>query len=364
MKLLFVSQMTRYSRSVYTISKYVEVGRKLGHEVAVFGEQCAEFPSLPYSLDVKSFDFAIFVVHDPSDFPDLPYLAQLLDGVPRERRVLIDCCGRYNETIRVEHDFNHLEKMEGHQGWEWIEAFRAVAGLILQPALNPLPSDVKPFLFHGYDTAEVAHPDRSAEEAARSWAGSNGSGKPYGFVYVGNNWQRWSQMRPFLESIEPLKQELGPMCIAGWDWEQRPDWAVELGIQGSDVDPALLARLGVEVRPALPFDEVKELLGKARFSPIFHRPLFNHLGLVTNRTFQTFCADTIPVLMMPENMAQAIYGPAASVLRAGDGVAAHLREVCRQPEAYWSAVLKTREHLAQKHSFERRLEELRAILEG
>ena len=24
--------------------------------------------------------------------------------MPKERRVIIDCCGRYNETIRVDHD--------------------------------------------------------------------------------------------------------------------------------------------------------------------------------------------------------------------------------------------------------------------
>jgi hypothetical protein len=36
----------------------------------------------------------------------------------------------------------------------------------------------------------------------------------------------------------------------------------------------------------------------------------------------------------------------------------------RRPEPYWDAVLKTRTHLAREHSFERRLKELLAILEG
>src|SRR5262245_61114462 len=253
MKLLFVSELARFSRSVYTITKYVEAGKALGHEVAVFGERLADVPAVPCSLDVKAFDFAVFVIHDGSDFPDLPYLAQLLDGMPKERRVIIDCCGRHNDTIRVEHDFNHLEKMDGHQGWEWIEAFQAVSKKILQPTITPLRSDVGTFLFHGYDPAETVPLYRSPKEAAHAWAGGNGRTKPYGFIYVGNNWQRWTQVESFLKAIEPVR--LGRGCIAGWDWNRRPDWAIQLGIRGADVDPDLMARLGVETRDGVPFNE-------------------------------------------------------------------------------------------------------------
>src|SRR5690348_16386678 len=203
MKLLFTTELTRYARSTYTVAKYVEIGRALGHDIAIFGEKSADFPSLPYTLNVDKFDFVIFVVHIPSDFPDLPYLAQLLDRMPKNRRVIIDCLGRYNETIRVEHDFNHLEKLDGHQGWEWVEGFQAVASRILQPTLKPLRRDVQSFLFHGFDPAAIARPYATAAEAAQAWAG-NGTSKPYALAYVGNNWQRWTQMRGLLEQIAPL----------------------------------------------------------------------------------------------------------------------------------------------------------------
>jgi hypothetical protein len=363
-KLLVVSKLDRSARAVNTISKYVQVGKALGHEVAVFGERQSEPPSLEWSLDVKRFDFAVFVVYMPSDFPDLPYLAQLLDGIPKERRVIIDCGGRYNETIRVEHDFNHLEKMEGHQGWEWVEGFQAVSGRVLQPTRTPLRSDVGSFLFHGFDPAAVARPYRSPEEAARAWTGTNGRRKPYGVAYAGNNWQRWTQMRRFLEATEPLRQELGPVCLAGWDWDKRPDWAINLGVQGADVDPALLKRLGVETRAAIPFDKVIDFIGQARFCPVFQRPLFNHLGLVTNRTFETFCGDTVPLLMLPEEFVEATYGPAARPLAPGHDVAGRLRDMMRRPEAYWDAVLKVRAHLSEHHSYRQRFKELLAILEG
>src|SRR5690348_7778017 len=192
MKLLVISKLDRFARAASTITKYVQAGKALGHEVAVFGEQSSEFPSVPFSLDVTAFDYAVFVVYETKDFPDLPYLARLLDGMPRERRAVIDCCGRYNETIRVEHDFNHLEKLDSHQGWEWVEGFQAVTDKVLQPTLAPQRPDVRPFLFHGYDPAAVARPHGSAREAARAWSGDGEARKPYGAVYVGHNWQRWS----------------------------------------------------------------------------------------------------------------------------------------------------------------------------
>jgi hypothetical protein len=361
MRLLFATEPTRYARSTYTLAKYAEVGRALGHEVAVFGEKSADFPSLPFSLDVEKFDFAIFVIHVPSDFPDLPYLAQLLDRMPKDRRVIIDCLGRYNDTVRVEHDFNHLEKLDGHQGWEWIEGFQSVASRILQPTRKPLRGDVQPFLFHGFDPAAVVRPYATAAEAARAWAG-DGTGRPYGLAYVGNNWQRWTQVRKLLEEIEGLNGSLGRVALIGWDWGRRPDWAAQLGLEAVNVDLELFGRLGVETREAIPFNEVSEFLGQAKFSPVFHRPLFQKLGFVTNRTFETFCADTVPILMLDEETVRDIYGEAGLPLASEGHLRERLGDMIRHPEPYWDAVLKTRSHLAEHHSYQRRFEELVNIL--
>jgi hypothetical protein len=364
MKLLLVSKLDRSARAINTIANYVRAGTALGHDVVVFGEKNHDDRALPTSLNVKEFDFAIFVVYMPWDFPDLPYLAQLLDGMPKERRVIIDCCGRYNDTIRVEHDFNHLEKVDQHQGWEWLEGFRAVSDRILQPTRRPLRDDVQPFLFHGYDPGSIVRPYGSTRQAADSWSTQNGRRKPYGVTYVGTNWQRWSQMRRLLEALEPLREELGAIRLIGWDWDKRPDWAVQLGIQGVDVDPVLLGRLGVETRAAVTYDQVRESMSQALFTPVIQRPLFNHLGLVTNRVFETFCADTLPLLFLPEELIESVYGATARQLAITDDVAPRIRDMLRQPEKYWEAVLHVRRHLAQHHSYERRFEELLAILEG
>ena len=110
-----------------------------------------------------------------------------------------------------------------------------------------------------------------------------------------------------------------------------------------------------------PFDEVVGLLGQARFAPVFHRPLFRHLGFVTNRTFETFYADSLPVLMLPRDFVAALYGEAALTLVPGEDIAAHLRDALARPEIYWDALLKTRDHLARHHSYAARFQELEKL---
>ena len=364
MKLLIVSRFDRSARAINTIVNYVRAGKALGHEVALFSGPIGGLPDVPASRDPEAFDYVMFVVYETQDFPDLPYLAHLLDRVPRERRIIVDCTGRYNETIHVEHDFNHLEKMDNHMGWEWIDGFGSVAKTILQPTLAPLRADVRGFLFHGFDPAAVECRYHTAEEAARSWAGRTAEPKPYGMVYVGNNWQRWSQMRCLLQAIEPIQQSIGPICLTGWAWDYRPDWAAELGVQGIDTDAEMLQEMGVELKGNIPFDQVIPFVSQAQLCPVIHRPLFNHLGMVTNRTFETFCSDTVPLLMLPDQMIESVYGPAARLLAVGEDVAGHVQDILGQPEAYWDAILKTRAYLADHHSFQRRLQELLTILDS
>ncbi|MCE9533150.1 MAG: hypothetical protein K8T89_18785 [Planctomycetes bacterium] len=361
MKLLLVSQAISTVRSVAAIHKYVAVGRALGHEVAVFGEANADLPALPFTTDLSGVDLALFIIQVPSDFPDMPLLARLLDGVPRERRIVVDLWGRFNETIRVDHDFNHLEKLDGHLGWEWVEAFQAVTDTVLQPTLAPLRADVKSFLFHGFDPNAVARKFENAQEAANAWRAASPTEKPYGVMYIGNNWQRWEQIRQFLEQYASVRGEVGRAALFGWDWDQRPEWAVQQGIAGVDTDPAFLAQFEVETQKAVRFDKVIGLLGKARFAPVFHRPLFRQLGFVTNRTFETFCADSLPVLLLPRDFVKAVYGSAALTLVPRDDVGAHMKDALNQPEKYWDAVLQTRAYLAQQHSFERRFQELETV---
>ena len=169
MKLLLVNAVDPWTRSVSTVHRYVAAGRALGHEVAIYGPPHPELAPLPFTTDLGGVDLALFVVQVPTDFPDMPHLARILDGLPRERRMVVDLWGRFNDTILLEHDFNHLEKLDGHPGWEWQEALRAISDTILQPTLAPLRPEVRSFLFHGYDPGSVAKPYKTAREAAAAW---------------------------------------------------------------------------------------------------------------------------------------------------------------------------------------------------
>ena len=364
MKLLIVSRFDRAARAINTIVNYVRAGRAHGHHIALFSDPIGDLPDVPTSRDPKAFDYVMFVVYETPDFPDLPYLAHLLDAVPRERRIVVDCTGRYNDTIQVEHDFNHLERMDNHMGWEWIDGFDSVAATILQPTLTPRRAEARSFLFHGFNPEAIEQPSATADEAARRWMGRDGTPKKYGMVYVGNNWQRWSQMRPLIEAIDSMKKRIGSILLSGWAWDYRPDWAAELGIDGIDTDAAMLYERGVEVWGNISFDQVIPVVSQGRFSPIVHRPLFNHLGLVTNRTFETFCSDTVPLLMLPEPLVASTYGQAACALTVTGDLVGHIENVLERPEFYWDAILKTRAHLAAHHSFPERLTQLSAILQG
>jgi hypothetical protein len=356
MRILLVVSVDPWTRSVSTVHKYAAAAKAQGHEVVVFGPAHWELPTLSFTTDLSEIDLALFVMQVPSDLPDMPYLATLLDNLPRERRMLVDMWGRFNDTIRLEHDFNHLEKMDGHQGWEWEDAMSAVSDVIVQPTFSPLRPQVGSFLFHGFDPDSVLKPHATARQAAAAW-----KEREYGALYVGSNWQRWEQVRRFLESYQAVKARAGKACLVGWDWDERPQWAEKLGIKGVDTDKAFLEGVGVETRSGVRFSEVVELLGKARFAPIFHRPLFRHLRLVTNRTFETFYADAIPVLMLPRDFVASIYGEAGLALVPGDDVAAFLDDALTRPEFYWDAVLQVRGHLARHHSYAQRLGELAAL---
>ena len=75
--------------------------------------------------------------------------------------MVVDLWGRFNDTIRVEHDFNHLEKLDGHLGWEWEEAI--AGGLRHDPAADAGSAARRTcgsFLFHGYDPGSVVKPLR------------------------------------------------------------------------------------------------------------------------------------------------------------------------------------------------------------
>jgi hypothetical protein len=165
-------------------------------------------------------------------------------------------------------------------------------------------------------------------------------------------------VRQIVSSVGPVRQEIGRIRLTGWDWGSRPQWAADLNLKGVDVDASLFSAFDVETEDAVPYDRVIARMSEAAFNPVLHRPLFNELGLVTNRTFETFCADTVPMLFLPEPLVGQVYGTDAQQLRVTGDPVVFMESVRSNPLPYWDAVLKTRRHLTDHHSYEQRFNEL------
>jgi hypothetical protein len=312
--------------------------------VVLFGKP-GKASAFNYTTDVSSADAAIFIFEFTTElqYGDLLDWNRLLARIPRKRRLVIDCDGKYNDAIHVTGDINHAEAVLSR---EWLEICDSISDTILQPTHHPLRPNVRPFFFHGYDL---------------SWEiPLNFSDKEFGMVYVGNNWFRWRGLERVLRTIEPVRKCVGRMAIVGNGWDRPAPWAkTVLPEDAYRNDPALLRRLGIEVVPPIRFDEVIGWMSRGLFSPVIYRPLFDHLNLVTCRTFETPAANTIPLFCQKPDFISDVYGPVGLELmlpeqRSEDKIA----DLFERRQHYLEVVLELRHVLAQRYSYAARVKEL------
>jgi hypothetical protein len=348
MRLLFVCYALHHQGSAQDIYNYTQVARELGHEVVLYAPE--GIPTcLTCSSDVASAD-ALVVVLETNLF--LHYgahlsLVRLLTQVPRHRRVIIDCDGKYNAAIRVRGDYNHQSPSHSRC---WIRLVNSLSDKICQASLQPREKNVRSFLFHGYNPA---------------WERPDGSGKTYSMVYVGNNWFRWLPMERLLRALEPIRERLSRICLVGHGWDSTAWWSQSnLREDAYRTDPEYLRKLRVEVAPPTSFAEAIEWMSCAVFNPVIYRPLFNRLQMVTCRTFETPAAATIPLFEQDEEYVRAVYGARAVELMLGRNLRDKILDVLERPDYYAATVTEVRKHLAAKHSYRLRLEELLEIIRG
>ena len=348
MRLMFIHHVLEDRGSAQDMFHYVRVAKTLGHEVVLFGA-----PGRPsafnYTTDVSSVDAAIFIFEFTTElqYGDLLAWTRLLSRIPRSRRVVIDCDGKYNDTIHVTGDINHAD---AERSREWLEICDSISDIILQPTYHPLRPNVRPFFFHGYD---------------RSWeVPLDFDRKEFGMVYVGNNWFRWRGIERVLRTVEPVIQRVGRMALVGNGWDSPAPWAKPVLPEDAYLyDPDYLRRLGVEVIPPVRFDEVIGWMSRGLFSPVIYRPLFDHLNLVTCRTFETPAANTIPLFCQKGDFVADVYGPAGLELvlpeyRPEDKIT----DLFERRQHYLQVVRELRHVLAQRYSYAARIKELLEVL--
>jgi Glycosyl transferases group 1 len=350
MRLMFVHHVIEDRGSAQDMYNYAQVARALGHEVALYGPPNGA-SAFNYSLDIGSADGVIFIFEWTTQlqYGDNIDLLRLVGGVPRRRRVVIDCDGKYNDAISVVGDVNHPDTTASQR---WVAVCDSLSDKIYQPTLHPLRPNVRPFFFHAYNPA---------------WEVPLGCGaKAYGLVYVGNNWFRWRPLQRVLRGVEPIREQVGRIGLVGNGWGVPPPWANATLIEDAYyTDPAYLRELGVEVLPPVRFDQVIAHMGKGRFSPVIYRPLFDHLRLVTCRTFETPAANTLPLFAQEAADVVEIYGGgAAELVLPAHQPEEKILDLLRRPGYYAAIVQAIRRHLAKQHSYEVRLRELIDIVES
>jgi Glycosyl transferases group 1 len=349
MRFMFVYHVSKTAGSAQDIHNYSRVATELGHEVVIYGPE-RKSSVLRYSLDVESADVVVFILewwyrlHHGGHLN----LVRLIGKSARKRRIVVDCDGLYNDVIQVGGDYNHPHAVASQ---ERIALCDALADTICQPTYHPLRRNVRSFFFHGY-SPEWEQP-------------LNFQGKEYGMFYVGNNWFRWRAMSQVLRAIEPIRQQVGRVGIVGYGWDGRVDWlAPPLRDDAYKTDLAYLKKLNVEIMPAVKVNQVIETMSRGILGPVLLRPLFNRLGLVTCRTFETLAANTIPLFDMDEAQAIETYGPSAAELVLNQDATAKIEDVLRRPQDYAPLVADIRRRLAEKHSYAARFQELIDLAKG
>ncbi len=347
MRLIFVHYVYEDRGSAQDLHNYCEVAKALGHKVIIYGPPDAG--SFNYSLSVDDADAVIFIIEWTTALQhgDQIDWARLVGSIPRHRRVVIDCDGKYNDAISVVGDYNHPDAVQSRA---WTAICDSLSDKIYQPTLHPLRPNVQTFFFHAYNPAWETPLDFAAKE--------------YGMFYVGNNWFRWGPMRRVLESVEQIRTHVGRIGLIGYGWDSSPPWANPTIIEAAyQSDPGYLKRLNVEVRPSIRFDQVIEAMGLGMFTPVIYRPLFDHLQLVTCRTFETVAANTIPVFGLDAKFVEEIYGAAAlELVLPTERPEAKALDILQRPEHYAEIVRGLRQHLAEHHSYAARLRQLIEIV--
>lgn len=349
MRLMFVHYLYEDRGSAQDIHNYTLAARELGHEVALYGPRRNGSP-FNYSTDLSSIDAVIFIFEWTTDLQvgDHVDLVRLVSRVPRSRRVVIDCDGKYNDAIRVVGDYNHGTSEESRR---WIEVCDSLSDKVYQPTYHPLRPNVGTFFFHAYSPLweMPLEPD----------------GKEYGMFYVGHNWFRWRPMHRVLQAVEPIRQRVGRIGLVGHGWDSSPPWASPTIIKDAYYsDPGYLRKLEIEVMPPILFGEVIQNMSRGIFMPVIYRPLFNYLQLVTCRTFETLAANTIPLFSFAEAYVSELYGGRAQeLLMPAENPHEKILDILEKPRHYVEIVDDIRHRLRSKHSYHTRLQELIEIIE-
>jgi hypothetical protein len=356
MNILFVMEYRDNAGNTHAITNYIRVGAELGHRIAFYGPPQPEVVDgwyLPpemqnarFSTDLKAFDRVVYLFESKlKHVKRLPEVA-MLGTFPREHRYILDADGRFNPFTVVDgYDRSHKDEAERAL---WMEYYEALSDRIIKPTIAP-DSDarVTSLTFFGFSPEEVIKP-------------ADAPPKRYDILHVGHNWYRWKDMSEvLLPAFEQIRGEIGEIGFLGLWWDGVPEWAHAMGLEPAyRVDAERFRRLNIKVEPPVNYTDVVRTMSTGRINIFTQRPFLAHVKHLTLRYFEEFCADTIPLLMLKDDLAEAVYGPAGRELTLPGRAAEKILDALRRPHHYREVVEDARRYMMAHHSFRHRVEEL------
>lgn len=324
MKIAFVGNYQYSCGSSNALLGYIKAGKLLGHDVRVseFGyidETIRKIiPIAPRSWDVD----ILVIVYESYPFLSEVDLDQIRKHVPRSKILLIDP------------DSNYLT-LEPYK--YWTKLYDSLSDKVLQPTLDKITkNNIYKFIYFGIDNNNQFNKVK----------------KDFDLLYVGNNWYRWEDIYNLTNSISSIRSQLKKVAVMGNYWDGNKMKGYEK-VTNSDPDFFKVNNIKI-IKPAL-YGRVETSMSRALINPIFVRPELNKLKLVTPRMFETFSADTVPVI--PEYFTHAIelYGDAVKELILSNE---KILMILHDYKKYLNISKSIRNKLIVEHSYEIRLKEL------
>ena len=360
MNILFVMEYRGNAGNTHAITNYIRVGAELGHRIAFYGPPQPEVVDgwyLPpemqnarFSTDLKAFDRVIYLFESKLQHMKRLSEVALLGTFPRERRYILDADGRFNPYIVVDgYDRSHKDEAERAL---WMEHYEALADHIIKPTIAPADDRrVTALPFFGFSPEEAIDP-------------ASVPPKKYDILHVGHNWYRWKEVSgELLPAFEQIRDQVGEIGFLGLWWDGVPEWAHAEGLEPAfRVDAERFRKLRIRVEPPVSYTDVIRTMSTGRINIFTQRPFLAHVKHLTLRYFEEFCADTIPLLMLKDDLAEAVYGPAGLELTLPGRVAEKILDALQRPDYYREVVEDARRYKATHHSFRHRVEELVAAL--
>jgi hypothetical protein len=350
MNILVVMELRGNAGNTHALANYSRVGAELGHTIALYGPSQPGMPGMQFSTDIRAFDRVVYLFESKLYRLNRLQEATLLANIPRGHRYILDADAKYNPLIIVDgYDRNYRSEDERA---EWLQFYDAFTDKIIKPTLAPSDDPrVTTLPFFGFNP-DLVLPPASAPP------------KTYDILHVGHNWWRWKEVaEELLPAFAQIRDQVGEIGFLGLWWDQTPEWA-----QAENLEPALrteteaFRRLRIRTSQAVPYTEVIRTMSTGRVNIFTQRPFLAHVQHLTLRYFEEFCADTIPLLMLKPDLAEAVYGPAGRELTLPGRIADKILDALRRPSHYQEIVAEVRRHLLDHHPYRRRVEEFVAVL--